>query len=239
MSLFKTKGDFWNQVEELLTADLSNAEVHLAVNPSSLLTQKKLPPTTHVFEIKKQKKHLQWIGAKLLHKKKILINEREYDLSDSKVSKELLKFNSFSGALILKALKDIQEINRKNSEQTKPGLSDETRAIEWMRVSFDLLKKAIKSCPQEFNEGRDEIYFSQSLMMTFNQSSTRLRLLCFNLDIILFAQIGVPLEVTIYNHKDSTSSEPALKAQLYGQDSQALDLVGELIANSKEYFYWT
>src|SRR5690606_17520831 len=143
-------------VEGLLSSDLVSAEVHLAINPSSLLTQKKLPPITRVFEINKQKEHLQWIGSKLLSTKKILINKREHNLSEPQVNKELLKFNSFSGALILKALKDIQEINRKNSENAKPSLNDESRAIEWMRVSFDLLKKAIKTCPHEFNENRDE-----------------------------------------------------------------------------------
>ena len=89
--------------------------------------------------------------------------------------------------------------------------SDETRGLEWARVSYDLLSKALDEAinnPQELQQ-------EWSLSWSKSSDETEVRLLAFNLDTLLTASADDPLDVAIYDHKNF--KKPVSETSFIGQ----------------------
>lgn len=236
-----TKQNFWRQASQL-----QPEVIQLAVNePRLLKLSDQFAPPVRLIELSTSRtSKIQWIGQKDISRQKFKLLEGEFDLGGAAALSEMLQFNTMASTLILQALESLRELinesMKAHSEDAQKKYSDEARAIEWMRVSFDLLKKAIESCPREFASSNDVHFFSQSLIIerSTDARSISLRLLCFNLDITFKIEREQELQVVIYNHKDGESQRAALNAKLLRSAPQALDLLAGLIEASKKHFYW-
>lgn len=236
-----SKQNFWAQA-----AKLNPEVIQLAINePRLLKLDAQFTPPVRMIELSAaQAPKIQWIGQKDFARQKFKLLDQELDLGGASALSEMLQFNTMASTLILQALETLRELinesMKAHAEDPQKIYSDEARAIEWMRVSFDLLKKAIESCPREFSNSNDTHFFSQSLIIerSADARSISLRLLCFNLDITFKVAHEQELLVVIYNHKDTQSQRAALNAKLLRAAPQALDLLAGLIEASKEHFYW-
>lgn len=246
----------WERVfalQESASEGVAWESLHFAVNPQGLIENTSWRPPVRFFEYCARHsltEKWQWIGSKDTKKSKLETSEGHFDLEDKRAISDMLNWNALSGSLILEGLRTLSApFASSPNEEASLNKSDEDRALEWMRVSFDLLKKAITNCPNEFNPSRDQTLFSQSLLFwhehSEGQSLPRMRLIAFNLDITLHPypialenQELWALGVVVYNHKDSVSEEPALSSTFIYQPRAALDLVASILETSKQHFYW-
>lgn len=226
--------------------------LHFAVNPPGLIENSNWRPPLRFFEYAPgvQKKKWQWLGQKAARENLLITNECSLALNSKEALGEMINWNALSGSLILEGLREVAAVFEKSPlEAAKLNQADENKSLEWMRVSFELLKKAISNCPREFTPQRDSTFFSQSLLFWFEKEQKErvphMRLICFNLDINLHPyrlesdeQDVWALEVVVYNHKEQAAKEPALNSTFVYQPRAAIDLVASILETSKQHFYW-
>lgn len=226
--------------------------LHFAVNPPTLIENSSWRPPLRFFEYAPhgENQKWQWIGQKSARKNTLTLNERTLSLDSREALSEMLNWNALSGSLILEGLREISSVYKKGPlELARLNLSDETKSLEWMRVSFDLLKKAITNCPSEFSPQRDSTFFSQSLLFWHEpdqeEQIPHMRLISFNLDINLHPYLTKindqevwALEIAIYNHKGGEAKEASLNSNFIYYPRAAIDLVASILETSKQHFYW-
>ncbi len=246
----------WEQVFLLQQQDeltLAWDSLHFAVNPKGLIEAGDWAPPVRFFEYSPRKNpqtKWQWIGSKKQKSNLLKSTQGEFELSSKEALSEMLNWNALTGSLILEGLRTLSApFQKEKLDLASIRQAEENKALEWMRVSFDLLKKAITNCPNEFNPKRDQTLFSQSVLFWHEHSEgsslARMRVIAFNLDITLHPYPIVieerevwALGVIIYNHKDSQAQEPSLSATFIYQPRLAIDLVATILETSKQHFYW-
>jgi hypothetical protein len=134
------------------------------------------------------------------------------DFDELKNSRTL--FNNFLDTLIQNEIKIFSE--QMNQSQFSPRqLENEEKALEWVRVSFEMLTKAILE-----SLTNPEFLFQTTFFSGINPKTGKheLRLITFNLDMTFYLLDDLNLRVMIYNKKPG-DKDSELKPALMGDYS--------------------
>lgn len=225
------------------TQDLNNQHnrwMALAVNEksyaNSFLTKEViLYPIDHLSLNKKSTLKLIEIENGIIHQvfkdqKNIYSNEIN-DVLEIKKIKELFRF--FIDSQIESEISFFTQTL--NSGQTSlRQLEAEEQALEWIKLSFDLLNKAIIASLTD-----PEYLFQARLFIGINPQTNlhEIRLICFNLDITYILLSDTHLRVLIYNKKnydEKAKLSPALSGDYAFRKKEIFDqLIGLLATVSK------
>lgn len=139
------------------------------------------------------------------------------------------QFNQLLDQLIELHLKTFKTEFEKGTP-TLRQLEAEEKALEWIRVSFDVLKKAIIE-----SLTNPDFLFQTSLFAGVNPQSKKqeIRLITFNLDMTFILLPDHNLRVLIYNKKPHLSPEelkPALMGDYSARKREILDQLTSLLA---------
>ncbi len=131
------------------------------------------------------------------HGKKSIYSSEMRDEAEIKNTRVL--FNNLLDALIQKEIKHFAEAMNK-SEFNSLQKEAEEKALEWIRVSFEILTKAIIE-----SLTNPDYLFQTKLFMGVNPTTSKheIRLITFNLDMTLILLDDHNLRVLIYNVKPS------------------------------------
>jgi hypothetical protein len=164
--------------------------------------------------------HLAYREKKCLYKSQITDHQQHDDLKK--------KFNSLINKMIEQNLTTFREGFSKGTISNRQ-LENEEKALEWMRVSFEVLSKGIV----ESLTNRDFL-FQSTLFAGTNPKTGKheIRLICFNLDMTFILLDDFDLRVIIYN-KGSAANFDGLKPAMVGDYSarkrEILDQLTNLI----------
>ena len=135
-------------------------------------------------------------------------------LNDDEIKNTRVLFNNLLDAFIEKEIKFFSESMNK-SEFSPRQLEAEEKALEWMRVSFEVLTKAVME-----SLTNPEFLFQTTFFAGINPKSGRreMRLMTFNLDMTFLLLDDNNLRILIYNKKPTDKPED-LKPALMGDYS--------------------
>jgi hypothetical protein len=148
-------------------------------------------------------------------------------------SPKILEFNKLSDKLIEEEILYFQKIlNASLDTKTFSALevSQEDKALEWMRVSFTILEKAIIE-----SLTNPEFLFQALLFFGQNQKTGNheIRVVAFNLDIKFELQKNNLLRVQIYNDKDAefgTTKKAVLEGDFNFRKREMLDELTRMLS---------
>ncbi|MDD0852825.1 hypothetical protein HBN50_06950 [Halobacteriovorax sp. GB3] len=106
----------------------------------------------------------------------------------------------------------------------------ETKAHEWIRVSFEVLKRALEEAKK-----KEDLLVEYRLFMGRrpNSNENLIRLLAYNLDITYHFRSNGDLQVIIYNDKNASrgsAKEPSLSVIFKAMKNQAYDELINLLS---------
>lgn len=210
-------------------ADLNAANwISLAINKNSIqdsLLTKELDILTNANSLSLK---IAQTNHSLYHKMWINQNCLGTEVLSSK-SEYVLKFNLLIDQLITQKLAGFQsklsDIDSK-IQFTPEEISIENKALEWIRVSFELLKKAIIQ-----SLTNSDLLFQTLIFIGTNPKSlsNEIRIITFNLDITFELLANKKLRVRIYNDKNEEFASNK-KASLQGDfEFKKREIFDELI----------
>lgn len=129
----------------------------------------------------------------------ILDNEKTFLINETPRDMNINEFNF----LIDEILKNIIEIAIKNNTLiplVESNHENENKGLEWLKVSFTVLKKALNEIP------KNPDYIFQGRIFWRNGEYKSLRIQCLSLDILLEFHEDHRLRVRVWNYKDGVKS---------------------------------
>jgi len=176
--------------------------------------------TKELFLISKDGDQLSWQAAekdedyihRVFKSKRELLKGKITDPTEQDLLKS--KFNTIINRSIEQNLTTFREgFSRGNLSMRQ--IEAEDRAVEWLRVSFEVLSKGIIE-----SLTNPEFLFQSTLFAGINPKTGKheMRLICFNLDMTLILLDDFDLRVIIYN-KGSAENFDGLKPALVGDYS--------------------
>lgn len=147
----------------------------------------------------------------------------------SEVVNTRVLFNNFLDAAISKEIKYFMETMNK-SEFNPRQLEAEEKALEWIKVSFEVLTKAVVE-----SLTNSDYLFQTKIFMGVNPKTSRheIRIITFNLDMTLLLLDDNNLRVLIYNvkpHEDIKNLKPALSGDYSFRKREIFDHVINLLS---------
>lgn len=142
------------------------------------------------------------------------------------------KYNELIDILLEKKIHIYQQkLSRTDSKTFTPNeVTQEDKALEWMRVSFGLLEKAVVQSLTD-----PELFFQTTLFIGINPNTSReeIRIIAFNLDIKFEFLTNGLLRVHIYDDKNKdfgSSKKAVLKGDFNFRKREMLDELTKLIS---------
>jgi hypothetical protein len=135
-------------------------------------------------------------------------------------------YNDFVDKLISNEITLFQETLNNSIKNYSPNSFDDTvdsKTLEWIRVSFVVLEKAIIE-----SLTNSDLFFTTKLFLGKNPKNNLLeiRLIIFNLDILYKITSNGLLEITIYDEKNgapNSSKVPSLHTTTFNKSRECLD----------------
>lgn len=164
---------------------------------------------------------------KIQNQIKLGLNNKKMNIeNDNEVTINIERFLNESIATFIDRKKSILTEGNKDILD----FEGETKAHEWIRVSFEVLKKALEEA-----KNKEDLIVEYRLFMGKRPKSEEnlIRLLAYNLDITYLFHSNGDLQVIVYNDKNAqrgSSKEPALSVIFKALKNQAYDELIHLLS---------
>lgn len=114
-----------------------------------------------------------------------------------------------------------QEVLVESIHKVESELETEIRGLEWLRVSIEVLRKAISHCHQN-----SEYKYTQKSFLSYPSKGCELRLVIMSLDFKIEFLRDSRLKVTCWDYKDykETNPDPSFIGTFYHRKNQVVDL---------------
>ena len=145
---------------------------------------------------------------------------------NSFVNKSVVEKISSFHQLLIEVLKD--EVKVVSIHNVQSELETEMRGLEWIRVSIEVLKKAIEHCHKN-----EDLKFHEKLFLNHNKSGCALRFMILSLDFKIEFLNDARVKITCWDYKDYKESNPSPSfiGSFYHRKNQVIDLFIPLLVD--------